>query len=116
MPHHESLVRLRHMLDHAREAVAMVSGKTRGDLDTDRKLNLALVRLLEIVGEAANRTPADERSQYPQIPWGQIVALRNRLIHGYDSVDFDILWQIVNHDLPPLIAVLERIIAAYEGP
>ena len=86
MSRHESLVRLRHMLDHSREAVAMVAGKTREDLDADRKLNLALVRLLEIVGEAANRTPADERAQYGQIPWAQIVGLRNRLIHGYDSV------------------------------
>jgi len=60
--------------------------KTREDLDAARKLNLALVRLLEIVGEAANRTPADERAQYAQIPWAQIVGLRNRLIHGYDSV------------------------------
>lgn len=60
MSRHESLVRLRHMLDHSREAVAMVAGKTREDLDADRKLNLALVRLLEIVGQAANRTPADE--------------------------------------------------------
>lgn len=62
----------------------MATGKTRDDLDTDRKLNLALVRLLEIVGEAANRTPADERAQYREIPWAQIVGLRNRLIHGYD--------------------------------
>jgi uncharacterized protein with HEPN domain len=110
MSHHEGVVRLRHMLDHAREAVAMVSGKTREDLDIDRKLNLALVRLLEIIGEAASRTPADERAQYPQIPWGQIVGLRNRLIHGYDAVDFDILWQIIQCDLPPLIAALEHIV------
>lgn len=80
--------------------VAMIDGKTRADLDSDRKMNLALVRLLEVVGEAASRMPADERSQYPQIPWSQIVALRNRLIHGYDSVDFDVLWQILNQDLP----------------
>jgi|SRR5579859_4257171 len=73
-------------------------------------LNLALVRLLEVVGEAASRTPTDERTQYPDIPWTQIVGLRNRLIHGYDSVDFDILWQIVTHDLPPLIAALEQIV------
>jgi uncharacterized protein with HEPN domain len=112
MSRHESLVRLRHMLDHAREAVAMAAGKTRDDLDTDRKLNLALVRLLEIVGEAANRTPADERAQYSEIPWGQIVGLRNRLIHGYDSVDFDILWQIISHDLPSLIVTLERIVSS----
>lgn len=114
MSHHESLVRLQHMLDHAREAVVMTAGKHRHDLDADRKLNLALVRLLEIVGEAASRTPPDERAQYSQIPWTQIVGLRNRLIHGYDSVDFDILWQIVSHDLPPLIATLEQILAS--GP
>jgi len=116
MSRHESLVRLRHMLDHAREAVAMATGKTREDLDTDRKLNLALVRLLEIVGEAANRTPADERRQYREIPWAQIVGLRNRLIHGYDSVDFEILWQIINHDLPALIDALERIVSSGSGP
>jgi uncharacterized protein with HEPN domain len=104
------------MLDHAREAVAMATGKTREDLDTDRKLNLALVRLLEIVGEAANRTPADERRQYREIPWAQIVGLRNRLIHGYDSVDFEILWQIINHDLPALIDALERIVSSGSGP
>lgn len=63
MSHDESVVRLRHMLDHAREAVAMAKGKTRDDLRTNRMLNLALVRLLEIVGEAASRTPLDERTQ-----------------------------------------------------
>jgi uncharacterized protein with HEPN domain len=110
MSRHESLVRLRHMLDHAREAIAMADGKTRADLDADRKLNLALVRLLEVVAEAANRTPADDRLRYPQIPWPQIIGLRNRLIHGYDAVDFDVLWQIVIRDLPPLVATLERIV------
>ncbi len=99
----------RHMLDHAREAVTLIEGKSRGDLDTDRLLNLALVRLLEIIGEAANRIPNEEQARHPQIPWPQIVSLRNRLIHGYDSVDFDILWQIVTKDLPSLIAQLEAI-------
>jgi uncharacterized protein with HEPN domain len=108
MSRHESDIRLRHMLDHAREAVAMAGGRTRGELDTDRQLNLSLVRLLEIVGEAAGRVPADERVHYPEIPWPEIVGLRNRLIHGYDSVDFDILWQIVSDDLRPLIAALEK--------
>jgi uncharacterized protein with HEPN domain len=72
-------------------------------LAADRPLNLSLVRLLEIVGEATNRVPPRERAKYPGIPWAQIVGLRNRLIHGYDNVDFDILWQIVTEDLPPLI-------------
>ena len=111
MHHSKSEVRLRHMLDHAREAVSMAKGKKRADLDADRKLNLSLVRLLEIVGEAAGRIPDEERAHYPDIPWPEIVSLRNRLIHGYDSVDFDILWKIITNDLPSLIKKLEHIIS-----
>ncbi len=86
----------------------MVRDRTRADLDTDRQLNLSLVRLLEIVGEAAGRVPAEERAHHPDIPRPEIVGLRNQLIHGYDSVDFDILWQILTNDLPPLIGVLAK--------
>jgi len=112
MSHLESLAPLRHMLDHSREAIALAAGRTRQDLDTDRKLNLALVRLLEIVGEAASRVPEDARLRHARIPWREIVALRNRLIHGYDSVDFDVMWQIISHDLPPLVATLEKIVSS----
>jgi uncharacterized protein with HEPN domain len=104
--------RLRHMLDYAKEAVAMGSGRTRADLDTDRQLNLSLVRLLEIIGEAAGRIPAEERARRPAVPWSEIIGLRNRLIHGYDSVDFDIVWQIVSEDLPSLVAALEKALEA----
>ena len=110
MPSQNRNVRLHHMLDHAREAVALVQGKARSDLDSDRLLNLALVRLLEIVGEAANRVPEEERALHPEIPWPQIVGLRDRLIHGYDAVDNDILWQILIHDLPTLVTALEAIL------
>jgi uncharacterized protein with HEPN domain len=96
------------MLDHAREAVAMVKGKTRADLDKDRQLNLALVRLLEIIGEAASRIPKEEQARFADISWSEIISLRNRLIHGYDTVDFDILWQIVSQDLPRLIESLRK--------
>jgi uncharacterized protein with HEPN domain len=98
------------MLEHAREAMDMSRGTVRADLDSDRKLNLSLVRLLEILGEAANRVPREEQSRYPHIPWPQLISLRNRLIHGYDQVDFDILWQILTEDLPPLVAALEEIV------
>jgi len=114
MPMHKSTVRLRHMLDHAREAVSLTQGKSRVNIDNDRLLNLALVRLLEIIGEAANQTSKEERSRYPEIPWSQIVGLRNRLIHGYDAVDFDILWQILTQDLPLLITALEKIVPPEE--
>jgi uncharacterized protein with HEPN domain len=112
MPRHDADVRLRHMLDAAREAAQMAQGRTRADLDADRPLNLSLVRLLEIVGEAASRVPADERAKCAGIPWAQIVGLRNRLIHGYDNVDFDILWQIATQDLPPLVAELEKVLSS----
>jgi uncharacterized protein with HEPN domain len=68
------------------------------------------VRLLEIIGEAANRVPEVDRARYAEIPWTEIVGLRHRLIHGYDEVDFDILWQILVRDLPRLIVALERAI------
>jgi uncharacterized protein with HEPN domain len=96
------------MLDHALEAVAMTKGKTRADLDKDRQLNLALVRLLEIIGETAARIPKEDQTHYSDISWSEIVSLRNRLIHGYDTVDFDILWQIMNQDLPGLIESLRK--------
>jgi uncharacterized protein with HEPN domain len=98
------------MLDHAKEAVAMAEGKTRQDLETNRMLNLALVRLLEIVGEAANRVPKEEQMKHPAIPWKDIAGMRNRIIHGYDRVDTDILWEILEKDLPPLVEALEKIV------
>lgn len=104
-------IALNQILAHAREAVEICRGRTRSDLDTDRLLNLALTRLIEIIGEAANRVPDSLKANYPDLPWFQMVGVRNRLIHGYDSVDFDILWAIVTHDLPPLISMLEEILA-----
>jgi uncharacterized protein with HEPN domain len=98
------------MRDHAAEAVAFTEGKTRADLDADRLLNLSLVRLLEVLGEAARRVPEADRRRYLGIPWTEIVGLRNRLIHGYDQVDFDILWRIVSRDLPALVRELDKIV------
>jgi uncharacterized protein with HEPN domain len=103
-------IRLRHMRDAAREAIELTQDKVRADLDCDRLLNLALVRLMEIVGEAAARVSADFRADHPEIPWPLIVGLRNRLIHGYDSVDFDILWAVLTADLPPLVASIDLLI------
>ena len=105
-------VRLQHMLDAAREAGTLVSGRSRAEYDGDRTLRLAVVRLLEVVGEAAGRIPMDFRDSHPEIPWLGVVGLRNRLIHGYDAVDFDILWQIIADDLPVLVAILEPVLSS----
>ncbi len=106
----DDLVRLQHMLDAAREAVELAAGKSRYDIENERTLNLSLVRLIEIVGEAASRVSLEGRTIYPGIPWSQIIGMRNRLIHGYDDVDFDILYQTVFEDLPALIAEIEKVI------
>lgn len=110
MSRRERHTRLLHMLEYSREAVILVPGKKLGDLYADRTLNLALVRLLEIIGEAASRATEEERQLCPLLPWGQIVALRNRLIHGYNSVDFDVLWEIVSNDHPKLVAMVEPVV------
>ncbi|MFZ5453956.1 MAG: DUF86 domain-containing protein [Thermodesulfobacteriota bacterium] len=106
----KDLILLQHMLDYAREALELIHGKSRKELDSDRLLELALIRLMEMIGEAANRVSADYKSCYSSIPWSQIIGLRNRLIHGYDDVDLDILWEILNQDLPRLVSELEGII------
>jgi uncharacterized protein with HEPN domain len=108
-------IALRQILSHAHEAVDICQGRTRSDLDSDRLLNLGLTRLIEIVGEAANRVPDSIQVKYPDFPWLQMIGARNRLIHAYDSVDFDILWTIVNHDLPSVIARLECILDQRTG-
>ena len=110
MTRHDDRTRLRHMLDHAVEAAELIRGQVRADLDKDRKLNLALVRLVEIVDEAAARVSVSTRQQAPQIPWQDIVGMRNRIIHGYDEVDFDILWDVVELHLPPLIEDLRQVL------
>ena len=114
MTHRDDLTRLRHMLEHSKEAVELVVARNRIDLDEDRLLNLALVRLMEIIGEAAGKVSREITEKNSQIPWLEIVGLRNRLIHGYDEVDFDILWEIVTGDLPVLLPELEKLVKRLE--
>lgn len=96
------------MLDHAREAVKMAEGKNRTALRNNRMLELALIRLIEIVGEAAGKVSSDGKAWFDGVPWPQIIAMRNRLIHGYDAIDIDVLWDTVENDLPDLISKLEK--------
>ena len=103
-------IRLRHMLDAAREAVSFARGRVGGDLETDRQLVLSLVKDIEIVGEAAAQITGVAREEVPGIHWQEIVAMRNRLVHAYFNINLDIVWQTVQEDLPTLIAKLEQIL------
>ncbi|HEU4752832.1 MAG TPA: HepT-like ribonuclease domain-containing protein [Armatimonadota bacterium] len=99
------------MLDLAREASALATSRSRAELETDRLFQLALERLLELIGEAASQIAPAERANHPQVPWSGITRFRNRLIHGYDVIDYDIVWAVANDDLPPLIQQIELILA-----
>ena len=110
MSRHRPEVSLRQMLEHAEEAISLAEGKSRTDLDTDRTLCLALLKLVEIVGEAARRIPEEEQEKHPGIPWPEIIAMRNRLVHAYDSINLDVLWNIVRKDLPQLANELRKTV------
>ena len=104
------LIRLKHMLDASEKVVLFLREKKRKDLDEDEKLALAVVRLIEVIGEAATKLEKRVREVHSAIPWEQIIGTRNRLIHGYEEVDLDIVWQIATIDLPTLVGKLRHAI------
>lgn len=106
MSRHDPVISIRQMKESAEEALGLIKGKSKEEVFSNRILQLALRKLLEILGEAANRLPAEDQDQYPEIEWGQIISMRNRLIHGYDEVDLDLLWEILEEDIPSLLDML----------
>jgi len=109
MSKHDDRVSHRDMLSHAREAVDLLGDGSREELGGNRVLQLALTRLVEIVGEAANRVSPGTQQEHPEVLRPQIIGMRNRLVHGYDVIDLALLWDTVTTDLPPLIESLEKI-------
>lgn len=116
MPRREDVVRLHHMLEASRDALSFVSGKSRRDLDDNKMLRLSLVRCVEIIGEAASKLSVDCQSEFPAIPWQNIINMRNRLIHAYFDINLDTVWSTITEDLPPLITQLEKIVVSAEKP
>ncbi len=104
--------RLRHMLDASRLAIGFSTGLHRTDLEGDPRTVLAMVKAIEIVGEAASHISPVFQSMHPEIPWSRIVSTRNRLVHAYFDVDLDVLWSTIVADLPPLIDALEAVLAS----
>lgn len=106
----QTYVRLKHMLDASRAAIEHLAEKKRKDLDTNRTILSAVVRELEVIGEAANSIPLTFKKKHSDIPWKQMTAMRNRLIHAYFDIDHDIVWITAKDYLPPLIQQLERLL------
>lgn len=108
------LVRLRHMLDAAEEAMGFARGRKRSDLDQDRQFVLALVKDIEIIGEAAYQTSDETRTKLSDIPWDDIIGMRHRLVHAYFDINLDTLWETVQNDLPPLVERLRAYLLSME--
>ena len=110
----EDEIRLRHMLDAETEALEFLADRNLDDLANDRKLALALVKEIEIIGEAARLVPNDVTTRHHQVPWGDMSALRNIVAHEYDRVDLSIIWETVHNDLPPLLPLLREVLLEEE--
>ncbi len=110
----DDLIRIWHMLDAAEEALSFVKNKARSDLDADRMLVLSIVKLVEMIGEAASKVTKECRDNHQEIPWSSIVAMRNRLIHVYYDIDLDRVWDTITDDLPTLVTALKKIVPPEE--
>jgi len=106
----DDITRLKHILDAVEKAGHFVAGRSRPDLDADEMLSLALVRLLEVIGEGASGVSPELRQRYPHIPWQQMAGMRNRLIHGYFDVNPDLIWETVRKELPLLVGRIRNIL------
>ncbi len=98
------------MLLAAREAVEFADGLTFETFDRNRMAQLAILKAVEIVGEAASRIGTETRDAHPEIPWGDIVGMRNRLVHEYFNVNLARVWEAVERDIPRLIPQLESLV------
>ena len=98
------------MLDLAEKATAMAERKNRSDYDQDEILRLALVHLVQTIGEAARRVSVRFQQAHPEIPWRNIIGTRHKVVHDYMEVDYDILWRVVTAELPPLVSMLEKLV------
>lgn len=106
------LIRFQHMFDSANAILDFINGKTRKHLSTDRMFSNAIIRELEVLGEAANISKKTQKL-FPELPWKQIIGMRNTLIHAYFDVDYDIIWETVNNDLPLFYRQLKKIISDF---
>lgn len=103
-------VRLQHLSDALNAATRFAARRVRSDLDNDEMLLFALVRAVEVAGEAASKVSVETRAEISQLPWASIIGMRNRLVHAYFDINRDILWTTVTEAVPPLAEVLKKVL------
>ncbi len=108
-PKREYLDFIQDMLTSMENAPQHIEGMTLEQMLADRKTRLAVEHELQLIGEAANRIPLEVRKRYPQIPWQQIISMRHKVVHGYDAIDYETIWDTLTHSIPrdqPLVATM----------
>ena len=113
--HAEDRIRLNHMLEACEAVTGFVAGRVRADLDTDLMLMFAVVRAVEIVGEAAGKISDETQAAHPEIPWKAMVGMRNRLVHAYFQIDANTVWVAVTQEIPALLAQLRDLAEKGKG-
>jgi uncharacterized protein with HEPN domain len=103
-----------HILDAMDEAGKFVAGMTYSEFEADAKTNYAVVRALEIIGEATKRLPMEVRESYPLVPWKGMAGMRDRVIHGYEIVNLRTVWEVVKNDIPQIRPHIVKILMDYE--
>lgn len=98
------------MLTESQRVQEFLAGRQQEELFTDMLLAYAVVRAIGIVGEAASQVSPETRLAYPDVPWRNIIGMRNRIVHGYSSVDWNIVWEVATRNLPALMPILEEIL------
>ncbi|OIP92868.1 MAG: hypothetical protein CO013_06300 [Syntrophobacterales bacterium CG_4_8_14_3_um_filter_58_8] len=102
------------MLLSSRDAQSVVAQLTREQFQSSRIHQLASLKAIETIGEAASRISDAFRAEHPEIPWHEIIGMRNRLIHAYFEVDIEKVWETIQDDLPPLIDHLQLLVPPEE--
>jgi uncharacterized protein with HEPN domain len=102
------------ILDAMEKAEILIENVTYGQFEADFRINFAVVRALEIVGEATKRLPPALRDEYPDIPWREMAGMRDRIIHGYDTVDLRIVWDTTRHRIPSVKPQIRQILEDYQ--
>lgn len=98
----------------AQMALSFVVGKSFEDFENDLQCQYAVIRAIEVVGEAAARVSPDFVAEHPEIPWRQIIGMRNRMIHGYDDIVLSVVWGVLQTHIPELLGLVEPLVPSNE--